>query len=112
MERFPYKSNSKFGIKKEEEMKKLGDLMRNLDIANENQTLVFNNISIDKIYDNEEIVKVSNFTSNRYSKLIYDFRSTITLYYDVVLPFHNKNYDGNSTDCTSIRDLPDFYLPY
>ena len=101
----PNKDHLKFGIKKGEEVKKLSDLFLNLNVSNENQTLAF---KFDEIY-NKRIVSVSNFTLNRPSKLIYDFRSTSTLYYDVVLPFHDKNYDENSTDCTTSLDLPYFF---
>ena len=106
---FPRKDHLKLGIKMDEEMKKLGDLIRNLDVSNEAQTMVFHNISIGEIY-HKQIALVSNFTLNRRSKLIYDFRSTSTLYYDVVLPFHDKNYDATSTDCTSKWDLPEFLI--
>ena len=106
--KFPYMDDLKSRIKKEKEMKKLGDLIRNLDLSNENQIMAFNNLKIEGIY-NQKIVQVSNFTLNRHSKLIYDFRSTSTLYYDVVLPFHDKNYDGTSADCTIRWDLPGFY---
>ena len=99
----------KLGIKKEEEMNKLGDLIRNLDVSNKNQTMAFNNVKIDEIYK-KSIVKPYNFTLNRRSKLINDFRSTSTLYYDVVLPFNDKNYDPTSTDCRASRDLPFFYI--
>ena len=104
----PNQDNLNSGIKKEEEMKKLGDLIRNLNASNKNQTMAFNNISIEEIYE-KQIVKVSNFTLNRYSKLTKDLRSTSTLYYDVVLPFHNKNYDPTSTDCKQKQDLPMFF---
>ena len=103
----PAKDELKLGIKREEEMKKLGNLIRSLDVSNENQTMVFHNFPISEIYD-KKIVKASNFTSNR-PKLINDFRSTITLNYDVVLPFHDKNYDPTSTDCTRSRMLPNFF---
>ena len=95
-------------IKREEEMQKLDDLIRNLDISNENQTIAFNNVKLDEIYDTA-ILTVHNFTMNRYSRLIYDFRSTITMNYVIVLPFHNKNYDPTSTDCTRSRMLPNFF---
>ena len=105
---FPLIDLLNVGIKKEEEIKKLGDLIRNLDVSNENQTMAFHNISIDEIY-NKTIVQVSNFTLHRRSKLINDLRSTSTLYYDIVLPFNDKNYDPTSTDCTSKWDLPTFF---
>ena len=108
--RFPYIDHLKFGIKREEEAKKLDDLIRNLDLSNENQTMVFHKIPTEDIYDREKILLVSNFTLNRYSKLIYDFRSTITMNYDIVLPFHDKNYDPTLIDCTSARNLPFFSL--
>ena len=104
----PTKDYLKFGIKKEEEMKKLDDLIRNLDVSNENQKMVFENLKIDKIYK-KDIVKVSNFTLNRRSKLMFDFKSTSTLHYDVVLPFNDKNYDPTSTDCTHQQELPLFF---
>ena len=97
-----------FGIKMEEEVKKLGDLIHNLDLSNENQIMAFHNLEINEIYE-KSILSVSRFTLNRRSKLIYDFRSTSTLYYDVVLPFHDKNYDPSSTDCTRTQDLPKFF---
>ena len=104
---FPTEDYIKVGIKKEEEMKKLNDLILNLDLSNESQTMVFHNFPIDKVYKHR-IVSVSKFTLNRRSKLIYDFRSISTLYYDVLLPFHNKNYDPTSINCTSRSDLPSF----
>ena len=106
---FPFKYNLKKSEFKNKEMKKLGDLIRNLDLSDENQTMAFNNVPIDEIYD-KRIVKASNFTLNRPSNLNYDFRSTITLYYDIVLPFHDKNYDPTSTDCAHYRDLPTFFV--
>ena len=104
---YPLRSYLKFGIKKEEEMKKLEAVLRNLDLSNENQAMAFHNISVDEIYE-KSILSVSNFTLNRHSKLIYDFRSTTTLYYDIVLPFHDKNYD-EKLDCKRKFHLPDFY---
>ena len=101
-DQLPIKNVLRFGIKREEEMKKLGDLIPNLDLSNENQTMAFHNISIQQVYP-KTIISVSNFTLNRHSELIYDFRSTSTLYYDLVLPFHNKNYDETSKDCTTNR---------
>ena len=98
-----------FGIQKEREVKKLRDLLDNLDELNKNQTMAFHNNTLNVIYLNE-IVSVSNFTLNRRSKLIYDLRSTSTLYYDVVLPFNDKNYE-TSTDCTRASDLPLFFNP-
>ena len=106
---FPDIDNLKSGFKRDEEVKKLGDSIRNLDLSNKSQTMAFYNISIDEIFE-QEIVQVSNFTLNRSFKLINDLRSTSTLYYDVVLPFHDKNY-VNSTDCTHHWDLPEFYKP-
>ena len=102
----PTKDHLKFGIKKGEEMRKLDDLIRNLDVSNENQKMVFDNLKIDEIYK-KSIVKPYNFTLHKRSKLIFDFRSTSTLHYDVVLPFHDKNYDP--TDCTRAEDLPWFF---
>ena len=67
---------------KEEEVKQLSDLIRNLDLANENQLMSLQNIPIDYVYP-KQIVSVSNFNLDRYSKLIYDFRSTSILYYDI-----------------------------
>ena len=104
---FPY-SGDFSSIETMNEIEKLEDLLRDLDLSNENQTIAFHNYKIKKTFE-QNIVKVSNFTLNRYSKLIYDFRSTSTMYYDVVLPFHDKNYDETSTDCTRARDLPTFY---
>ena len=106
---FPDFNLLKTGFKRDDEVKRLGDLIRNLDLSNANQTMAFNNIAIDDIY-NKTIVQVSNFTLHRPSKLKYDLRSTSTLYYDVVLPFHDKNY-VNSTDCTRAKDLPKFFSP-
>ena len=108
---FPNYSILKFGIKQNVEVNKLRDLIRNLEVSNENQTMAFHSIPPGDAY-REEIVSVSNFTLNRHSKLIYDFRSTSTLYYDVVLPFHDKNYDENKTDCTHRWELPGFYSLY
>ena len=108
---FTDKDYIKFGIQKEREVKKLGDLLDNLDELNKNQTIAFHNnmpTFVDIIYL-KEIVSVSNLTLNRRSKLIYDFRSTSTMYYDIVLPFNDKNYDETSTDCTSASDLPLFF---
>ena len=105
---FPIRSKFDSAIKREEEMKKLNDLISNLDVSNENQTMVLQHIPVQQAY-NEGIVSVLNFTLHRHSKRINDLRSTSTLYYDVVLPFHNKNYDPTSTDCTSGRDLPYLY---
>ena len=104
---FPTKDVLKFGIKKEMEMKILSDLIRNLDVSNKSQVMAFHNDNIDEIYK-KGIVLVSNFTLHRRSKLIYDFRSTSTLYYEIVLPFHDKNYDGNSADCSNFWELPSF----
>ena len=106
---FPNYSILKFGIKNIVEVNKHRDLIRNLDVSNENQTMAFHNIPPEDAY-REEIVSVSNFTLNRHSKLIYDFRSTSTLYYDVVLPFHDKNYD--EIYCTHRWELPGFYSLY
>ena len=103
----PVKDILKLGIKREEEMKKLGDLIRNLDLSNKNQTMAFNNLEINEIYD-KQIAQVTNLTLHRRSKLIYDMRSTSTLYYDIFLPFHDKNYVPTYTDCTSKWDLPSF----
>ena len=90
-------------------MKKLGDLIHNLDLSNENQTMLFKkNDPIKQIYY-EDFLSVSNFILHRRSKLINDLRSTSTLYYDVVLPFHDKNYNPTSIDCTQKRDLPMFF---
>ena len=107
--RFPLSDNSKSGIERKEEMKKLSDLTRNLDVSNKNQTMVLNNLSIDEIYS-KRIVQVSNVTLHKIFKLVKDFRSRSTLHYDVVLPFNDKNYDANSTDCTRAKDLTWFYL--
>ena len=108
-EKLPDKDHLRFGIKKDEEIRKLGDLIRNLDVSNENQTMAFKGVNINEVY-RQQIIKISNFTLNRRSKLINDLRSTITLYYDVVLPFHDKNYDENKTDCTQRWDLPRFFM--
>ena len=109
LNKLPTEDNVRSGFKREVEMKNLDDLIRNLDTSNENQTMAFNNLKIEEIYK-QKIVKVSNFTLNRYSKLIFDFRSTITLYYDIFLPFHDKNYVGDLDDCTHIRELPSFFI--
>ena len=106
---FPQVNHLKSGIEKLEEMKKLGDLIRNLDLSNENLTMAFHNLKIDEVYKSR-IVKVSKFTLNRRSKLFYDFRSTITMYYDIFLPFHDKNYDETSTNCTNIHGVPLFFF--
>ena len=106
---FPGMDLLKLGIKREEEMKKLGDLIHNLDLSNENQTMAFHKFPINEVHQ-QGIVKVSNFTLHRRSKLINDLRSTSTLYYDVVFPFNDKNYDETSTDCTHVQDLPWFFL--
>ena len=108
-DQFPKKDYLKFGIKKEEEVKKLGDLIRNLDLSDENQTMAFKNIAIYEIFQ-QEIVKVTKFTLNGTSKLINNLRSTNTMYYDVVLPFHDKNYDPTSTECTRAINLPSFFI--
>ena len=100
--------NLRFGIKKWEEIEKLRDLLRSLDLSNEYQTMALNDYKIDEIYE-KRIVLISNLTLNRRSKLNNDLRSTSTLYYDVVLPFHDRNYDENSTDCTQKQDLPMFF---
>ena len=105
-DQFPDKDSLKFGIKKQNEVKKLKDLILNLNVSNENQTLAFHDDKISQIYISK-LVSVSNFTLNRSSKLINDFSSTSTLYYDVVLPFNNKNYD--EIHCTPYWDLPDFF---
>ena len=110
-QRFPYTDYLKFGIERAEEVKKLRALIRGLRyirLPNENYKMAFHNVPFNKIYD-EGIVQVSNFTLNRRSKLFYDLRSTSTLYYDVVLPFHNKDYDPTSTECTIGWDLPFFF---
>lgn len=80
-ERFP-PMDLKSEFTKEEEVKQLSDLIRNLDLANENQLMSLQNIPIDYVYP-KQIVSVSNFNLDRYSKLIYDFRSTSILYYDI-----------------------------
>ena len=108
---FPLGDDLKSGIKIDREMDKLNDLIRNLDVSNVNQTMAFHKVRTYNIYY-KKIVSVSNFTLNRSSKLINDLRSTSTLY-DVVLPFHNKNYDGTSTVCKRVQDLPGFFsLPW
>ena len=99
---------SEFKIKKEIEVKKLGDLISNLNLSDESQTMVFHNLSIDVIYE-QGIVKPYNFRLNSRSKIIYDFRSTSYLFYYVVLPFYDKYYDPTSTDCTRAEDLPWFF---
>ena len=106
--KFPQYGVSRFGIDEEEEFKKLGNLIRNLDLSNENQTMAFHNDHIDDIYG-KMIVLPSNITLNTHSKLIFDPKSTSTLYYDVVLPFNDKNYKPNSPDCTSKNLLPLFF---
>ena len=103
--RFPSTYNSTYG---DEEFKKLGNLIRNLDVSNENQMMAFHNLPIGEIY-HQQIVLVSNFTLNRDSKQPSAFKITSTLYYDVVLPFLDKNYDESSTDCTQKRNLPLFF---
>ena len=108
--KLPRQDALKVGIKKEEEMKKLGDLIStcNLNLGtNENQTMVFDHLKIDEIYD-RSIVQVSKFTLNRPSKPNNDFKSTSTLYYTIFLPFHDKNYDANSTDCAHYWEIPNF----
>ena len=105
---FPFGNHVLSGINKENEMKKLEDLIRNLDVSNKNQTMAFNGTKIYEIYE-KSIVQVSNFTLHRTSKLSDDLSSTSTLYYDIVLPFHNKNYDANSTDCKPWFELPWFF---
>ena len=107
---FPSKEIVRSRINRSEEVKNFGDLIRNLE-SNENQTMALRHQTIDEIY-HHGIVKVSNFTLNRHSKLINDFRSTSTLYYDVILPFNDKNYDGNSANCTRLQDLPWFFKYY
>ena len=104
----PVKNNLKLGIKRNNEVEKFGDLIHNLDFSNANQMMALDNLSIDVLYK-KEILKVSDFTLHRRSRLIYDLRSTSTLYYDIVLPFHDKNYVPTSTDCTSRLDLPSFF---
>ena len=106
---FPYRYDQ-LNIKRKNEIEKLGDLIRNLDLSNESQIMVFNNFKIDdeEIYG-KKIVQVSNFTLHRRSKLVYDFRSTSTMYYDIVLPFHDKNYDPRTKDCTRAKDLPRWF---
>ena len=108
-DKFPRRDHLKSGIKKEGEMKKLENLIRNLDLSNENQTMVFNNLKIEEIYE-KRIIIVTNFTLHRTSKLLKDLRSTSTLYYDVVLPFHDKNYDRNSNDSINVWFLPFFFV--
>ena len=104
----PIKDHLKFGIKRNNEVEKLGDLIHNLDFSNENQIMAFHNFGINEIY-RQRIIQVSSFTLHGRSKLINDFRSTSKLNYDIVLPFHDKNYDPTSTDCTIRWDLPYFY---
>ena len=97
---FPRMNHYKLGIKIWEEKKKLENIISNLDLSNENQTMALNNLKIDEIYE-KRIVNVSNFTINGHSK--------ITLYYDVILPFHDKNYDEITLHCTHQRDLAVFF---
>lgn len=96
----PRVDDAKSGIKRLEEAKTLSYLIQNLDLSNQNQTLVFRNHRIDEIY-NEEIVQVSNVTITRFLKP--------TLHYDVLLPFSNKNYDPFTKDCTDRFFLPMFF---
>ena len=106
--KLPQMSISKFGIKKEEEMDKLGALIRNPSLSNENQTMVFNNVKIEEVYY-EGIVQVSNFTLNKDSEPNNVLKSTSTLYYNVVLPFNNKNYPTTYPICTKTSHLPKFF---
>lgn len=103
--KLPTEDYIKFGFKKEAEMKKLGDLIRNLDISNDSQTIAYHNLSIGEIYE-KRFVLVSNFTLHTHFYQVPTYAATSTLYYDIILPFHNKNYDSTSKDCTSRSRLP------
>ena len=103
----------KFGIETDTELEKLDDLIRNLDLSNKNPIMVFHNAKIDTIYS-QKIILPSKITLNSHSKLINDSRSTSTLYYDIILPFDDKDhiYHLNPNNCTHRRDLPSFFADH
>ena len=108
----PQMTISRFGIKEEKEMEKLSALIHNQSLSNENQTMVFDNVKIDHVYE-EGIVVASNFTLNRDSSEPNNvLKSTGALYYKVVLPFHNKNYPTTYPRCTSTYHLPRFFYSH
>ena len=107
-EHLPSKKYDKLNVTKQSELTKLNDLVRGFELS-EDETFAFQDDLISQVYS-KRIVKVKKFVFHRHSKLIYDLRSTSTLYYDIILPFNVGSYDPTSTNCTSKHFLPFFFF--
>lgn len=61
------------------------------------------------VYFNKKIVKFDRFKMNSKSQLFFSKQSYLTLYYTIYIPFSNKYYEENASNCTLNSNLPNFY---
>lgn len=83
-------------------------LLESEDFSLTNEKPVFQDELIDFYYSNR-IVKLLFSKINRTSKLFFSFKSYVTLFFTIFIPFENGNYTQKLENCTSIEKLPDFY---
>lgn len=81
------------------------DLMRKN--AAEDQTMAFHYKTIDDVYD-LPILSSPRFKFERKTRVIYEFTSYLTMYYQIAFPFHGDSLDS-SEECLSADELPPFF---